>query len=879
MSHDETKRDPKENARERRETLRGLLSPSLHAWERNEPSEETRMKSLLTAQEPPQESPVAPEPPSTPSRGHFASSTGRGLNPSLLSLIHSMVQELWERSPQLLTLNPSRRESILTHLQALAQSPTMPRATLKDWIENQRGTTESRAFSAYFEEVATLTLCQAILLKRWSDLESRAFRKDQLGRMNYEFSTQLKPFVPLHRESWHLTRPNIYSWYTPSPSMLDELEQILQGLPMTDEGPGVLLELGTEGRRFHAEQPESVGYDSRFYQSILGGLPTIGVDLTPLPFNRKRFLYTPTLRFGSVNFHVPAAAQWVGFEQSLFQLLVAEMIQLWWGPKGPPDWANGTSLEAHPREQLSLAAATAPRGGVLQFLSEVEACDFSWLIEERTQKSSKFKAQLEGLPFFKKLAQTQTPIGLLQACVALTKLRPYGKLFWARETPLTPEEGSEAINFLFARGTLLAEWDLSHLDHQLPSRCPLFPKYWYVFEREIDTESRSTHRPKRIQVTGSLKSHVEIPVMLDECLRSLHAEGTTPISSGRSQWKIHQQVTPTPQKDWLTHWPTAAQTKDWERLDQLKEFGVPLASIGTIRHLSHQQLRPEWRGLALEARDAPRELVARNLQSFPKDTQNLSGHLLFLPDDQWTAAIQSYLECGAVAEWLEHNAERKAEKWNLTEALLRLLPVPRRLIEHLQNRDRLEVQWQVQGLIKNPENFAFDIHGWDRFHLLACARFEVENSVARLQTYLGDPGVIHWKNLLKLIPVNELAPLTHSPSLTIQGSLPVHSAIIRAERTKGHLPGISLMTESGSLLKMHSPEKTLIEILHSQIAHFTHPTWGEILEWVRVPRNLAYAESLKQDLAQNRADLLHKSAILKSKIQATLTEIRRADGF
>jgi hypothetical protein len=875
MSHHDDRKNL-ENAEKRTEALRGLLTRSLHAWERGSSAEDPHFRHLIHPENPsPPESPTMPFSPSQSpmSEARPLVSAQRGLSPSLLSLVPSMVQELWERSPQLLSLNPSRRESILQHLHTLAQGNTLPKSTLRDWLENQRNQTESRAFSAYFEEIAILTLCQALLLKRWLEMNGKNLHREQLGRLNFELSSSLKPYVPLHRESWHLTRPNLYSWYTPSVSMIEEIDHVLSGFPIQDEGPNLILEVCNESRRYQPTTSELVGYDQRYFQSVLNQLSFLGVDLEPLPFQRKRLLYTPSLRFGNLSYGAPKQTQWIGFESNLFQLLCAEMMLLWWGPKDPPDWALGTSLEAHPREQLSLGSSTTPRGGVLQFLSEIEACDFSWVLEEQTQKASKQKALLESLPYFKKMTGPTTSLGILQACVAMTKLRPYGKMIWARETPLTPEEGNEAIGFLFSRGTLLCEWDLSQVEHQLPTKAPLFPRYWYLFEREIDTEKRSTHRPKRIQVSGAIKSHIEVPAFLEEVLKAGAMDPTQISQSGRNQWRMHAATSPTPQKEWLTHWPNPTKTQTIHILDCLQEKSVPLATIGTIRFLQNQAMRPEWKGILFEALENPRELKARPLKHILQ-TDHITGFVLFLPDDSQTAVISQYLESSWVQVWLDHHGERKGEKWVLSEGLLKLIPFPALLHQTITSTDIFESQWHLNALGKDPALPLPDtLRDWKRFQLLSKALIELDTSLFRLSSYLMHDGGVIWKNLLKLIPVNEICPMPHSSQLQIQGNLPVHSAIIRIERTRGNLPGISLMTESGAVLKIHSQQKSLIEMIHSQATHFTHPTWGELVDWVRIPRNLNYAETLRQDLEQNRFDLERKRNVLQERLLQNLKEI------
>lgn len=865
------------------------MSDGLHAWKNGNANVSTRIlednpttflsESFQQPQQnetPPLLNGPAPFPSLNPhlegSTNHFNEpkpllSAKRGFSPALLSLVPSMVQELWENSQKLLTLNPSRRESILTHLQSLAKGHTPPKATLKDWIENQKNQIESRAFSAYFEEISVLALSQMLLLKRWFELKSLKLEKSQLSRINFELADALKPFLPLHRESWHLTRPNIYSWYTPSPSMIDEIDHVLHQFSMCSEGPSFILDLCNESRRYQPVTPELLGYDSRFHSTLLKNLKTIGVETDPLPFNRKRLFYTPSLRMGEMISYSPKNTQWIGFENNLFLLLIAEIKDLWFGPKDPPDWVHGHSFEAHPREQLSLTPQNSPKAGVSQFLAEVEACDFSYVLEEETTRVSKYKHVLETYPFLKKLMGPTTSMGMLKACIAITKLRPYGKMLWARETPLTPEDGNEALQYLFSKGTLLTEWDLSLLEHSLPTKLPLFPKHVYCFEREIDTEKRSAHRPKRVQLTGSLKSHIEVIPFFEDLIHSGMIDPSLISQNIKHPWKIHGIVSPTSQKEWLTHWPTQTKSETIETLEKLQESSIPLANLGTIRHLSQKEMRPEWKGMLIESVENPRELKVTPFSHRNTD-QLLTGFALFLTDDLNTATIRQYLESAPVQTWLEHHAERRGEKWILSEGLLKMIPFPNSLHQSLLNTASFEWSAHVNALSKNPIALLPDsIEITKHFQIFSLAIHETETSLFRLSQYIKEDGTVVWKNILKLIPVNEICPIPHSTLLNLEGKLPIHSAIIRVERIRGNQNGITLMTESGATLRITSQNKVLIDMIHSQSTHFVHPTWSELIDWIRIPRNLNYAETLKQDLELNAYDLKKKLNRLRERIR------------
>src|SRR5690606_14325229 len=104
---------------------------------------------------------------------------------------------------------------------------------------------------------------------------------------------------------------------------------------------------------------------------------------------------------------------------------------------------QGTGLEVHSRDQLSLALGS-PKPSLLSRIADMEACDLAFVLEERIIRSGmrspegqRLREQLEALAYFKKLRSAGTTLGDLQACISLSKLRPGGLLWWAREEPLS----------------------------------------------------------------------------------------------------------------------------------------------------------------------------------------------------------------------------------------------------------------------------------------------------------------------------------------------------------------------------------------------------------------------------------------------------------
>jgi hypothetical protein len=792
--------------------------------------------------------PTAPAP--------LSSVRARSFPPALISLIHSLVSDLESRPTSLLALNPSRRDAITAHLNKLSNGAG--RANLAAWLNTQRSPAESNALFSYFEEIALMAISQAILLKRWSDKGLRVFRAEHLGKLNFELSTALRPHVPIHREGFHLTRPNLYSWYSPPAALQDELFQTLEQIQFRDESPVFLLELCTDGRRFFPDWPELLGYDSRFYEEATNELLRWSLAART-PTNRRKIAFTPTLRLGQVTHGHSGDIQWIGCEENTFALLISEMIDLWWGPKAPPVWANSNSLDAHPKEQLPLVAPGL-KPGVLSMLSDMEACDFGWVAEERVVKASRHKAMLETLQFFRKLRAAGTSLGTLQACIAITKIRPGGRLLWAREEPLTADEGAEALSFILGRGKLLAEIDLSHIEHSLPTRRPLFPRYLYVFERELQTDTRLAHRPVRWIGQGAIKSHVEVALFLNDLLASVPSENSTlPVLPTRTNWKFTGQMSPLPQKEWAARWPDPSCVKSLSNLEALCRGTVPLASLATIRPVSKMTMEvghkssafdPKLPTLFIESRPESRQLVVRPYRELTAGIE-YSGYAIHLRDDSWVDPIRAYLETAPIGQWLDHHAERRGDRWIISESLLKMLPIPERLSNAIaRDAGNPELRALATAIAKEPETISNhdSLSPELRYVVMSLAYRENDWGLRQIRPFLNSEARIEWTKVLGLFRAQDSIALTHHPLVRVSGTIPVNSPITKMDRLKSPQNGMLVLTDSGALQKVIFDNRMLADMAWDQAKTQVHPTWSELVQLIRLPRTLEIAESAANDI-------------------------------
>lgn len=842
--------------------------------------------------------------------------------PSLITVAERILQDLESNLSKLYTLNPSRRESIAHHLNRLSglgpaspsgtsraehsspslMKPGLPSATngLQRWVDGPRSPAQNAAIRAYFEEVATIALGQAILLKTWSDRGLRKWTESDLGRLNWALSTALKPHVPLDREGWQITRPNLYSWYNPSPVLQHEIWLSLEEWRITDEGPGFLLNLLSPLRRTQPENQDPHGYDPRFYHSLWKQIQRFGFQSQPPsdshPSRRNKVVFSPTLRDGSLVRSAPENLSWVGLESSPFQLMLAELMQIWWGPAPPPLWSVGTGLEVHARDQLAFALCSS-KPSVVNRIAEMEACDAAFVLEEQIVRTSgrstsghRFRETVESLPYFKKLKAPGTSQGALQACVALTKLRPGGILWWAREEALSAKDGHEMLNFLLERAKILCEWDFSDLSHTLPSTVPVFPKHLYLLQKEPNIELRLSHRPIRHSIQGQLRSHVELELMLEDSLKS--AVDPAQVLP-RGQWKVLSHLSPTLQREWVEKWPDPASQTVVRELDQLRMESLPLANFTTIRHAPdpesarrgnwslHLPLRGFW--LTSEYDSEGRRLVARPL---PKNVEEMNGagYLILVPDESWVTPLATYAMSPSIQKWLDYHAERRGERWVLNEQVVKWLPIPKSLLRALGvpsakegdseasqfahplpgewERLAAEVSYQPKGikevLAKLPEDTdSSRIHA-TIFVRTSRALEYLMGAQQRLFSMVTPEGQVRWRELLQVLPKTECVPVTLHPKVRLSGSLPAHLPIDKIDRVRSPSTGILLATESGFTLHIGTENPLLTQMLWDQMEGVTHPTWSELVQFLSLPRKIELAEATALDVLRSHEEQMSR---------------------
>jgi hypothetical protein len=811
-----------------------------------------------------------------PSSDAFAFSNALpGIFSSFASLIHELIEELQTHLSHLLALNPSRRQAIVQYLEKLSSCP-LPEPTLspweqknklKQWINDPKNQAQNQAIQTYLEEIASIALSQMLVLKSWSDRGIRRWDSSDLGRLNWALSTVLKPYLPTEREGWQITKPNLYSWFNPSKGMQKKIVQVLESFSLLEEGPQFLLQLVYFLKKAQPESPDPCGYDTRFFKSLWKQMELFGFDPhAQKPWiQQNKIIFSPTLRDTSVSQEAPDALNWIGLEASAFQLMLGELMQVWHAPCAPPYWAIGTGLEVHTRNQLPLENQ---KPSTLSYITQMQACDATFVFEEqiiRTQSrnlyAQKFRELLDLLPYFKSLRTGGTSLGALQACVALSKLRSEGVLFWLREEALSEKDGPEVLSFLLQRAKLVCEWDFSKMHHSLPSRLPLYPRYMYIFERQNDPQFQIKHRPIKNTIQGQLRSHIELEWFLEDVFS---------LSEPRGPWKILSHMSPSPQKEWIEKWPNPTSQDLIEKLETLRALSLPLANLATVRATPestephdkkwsvHESLygfwiKPDYQGT--------RKLVAKPLPRLEKESEG-SGFMILLPQESWMAPMMAYITSSWVQEWLDHHAERRGERWVLSQQILKWIPITKTLAEGL-TREHLPLPdpWNLllekfsanlnpieEALKKLPpsDSYYFQIHT-QLFVKTAKSIYDQEMKLKQLLTWIKPDGQIAWKALFHLIPKEDCVSIPLHPKIKLSGSLPPHLPIGNIQRTENPL-SILLATESGFHLRIHSENPILIPMIWEQLEGIVHPTWNELVQYVKLPRQIQVAEATASEI-------------------------------
>lgn len=803
-------------------------------------------------------------------------------------LARSIANELQENLSQLMTLNPSRRRNLLRHLlwlggMGLPKKGGDPSLELQKWLEGPLGGSQKLALEAYLEEVALIYLGQALLLKSWSDRNIQKWKESDLDQLNWTLSDTLRKRLPMNREGWQITQPNLYSWYRPSKGTRTRIWEELNTWQLGEEGPQFLSEVLTLCQKKRPQSLVKTSFDSRFFVTLWNKMEQFGLKPscgeTQGPIRRPFRVFTPTLRDGAFLRAGPPNIETIGLEAHPFKLFLAELCMLWDQPKCPPLWTVGSGLESFHRPQLSLNW-NSPRPSLQSQIAEMEACQLSFVLEEssirtsgKTVDSANFRELVETIPQLKKLKTGSTTLGGLQACVAITKLRPGGLLWWLREEPISESDSQDMIRFLLNQGKLLCEWNLSSVTHQLPLIHSLFPCHMYLFQREVDPDQRRNHRPIEIKGDGFIRSHVEVPQFFSELLESYQDQTFKNISS---PWTLLRQQSPTPQSEWAEKWPTPMDTALVNRMNQLRTSSIPLGQLTSIVKVHQHASGGSPLTAPGFARPGSLTFFVRKVDESDDIRLKVSeegdnGFLVYVPHASWIPVLSLYLESDLVSDWLKYACEKKGKRWILNEQNLKFIPIPTFLSSAIKSLPQTPGNQYLMADLesksqKNPEKLVEEYHqqlknlqktlSEDQLLEQKLSLFirgsqhyaQLGKKRDRLSKLVKSDGTIQWGGIFQILPKNSLVSFPLHPSVQLKGNLGPHSPIQRIEKKETPHSMIVFQTESGMRMEVRATDITSIAILWDQVRDLLHPTWHELVEGVFLPRSNEIVQNMAKEI-------------------------------
>lgn len=408
------------------------------------------------------------------------------------------------------------------------------------------------------------------------------------------------------------------------------------------------------------------------------------------------------------------------------------------------------------------------------------------------------------------------------------------------------------------------------------------------------------NRPLRVVLQGQLRSHVEIPLLYQDAFQSIQQ---TPGALGfHGHWHAQISKSPTPQKDWADRWPDPACQLTLMSLERLRSASLPLAHATTIRRgpesdspvsdANAPSFDPALQGLWGFWLDAVNEGDQRRLSATPFEPSFANGtkgsFAVLVADQSWIAPLKAYLECEVVQKWLEHHVERRGNRWILDEQTVRWIPVPKTLLTALgvttSEGDSavgtfarpLPGEWErlasevASRAAKVREMLpAISASSGDEAARAAQAALEIHSAIfvrasraldqvragqQRLGTVVQEGGSLRWSALLNILPPSESIPMVQHPLAKVSGNLPQHIPVSKMERIKSPAPGILFATELGLHMIVSSENPRILEILWQQLEGLAHPTWSELLDYLKLPRRIELAEATANDILRSHGE-------------------------
>jgi hypothetical protein len=303
----------------------------------------------------------------------------------------------------------------------------------------------------------------------------------------------------------------------------------------------------------------------------------------------------------------------------------------------------------------------------------------------------------------------------------------------------------------------------------------------------------------------------------------------------------------------------------------------------------------EFAGILLRPHiiDGQRHLKAEPLSQVrasttPHDASLFNGayHLFIRANETHLAPLIAWLESPSVRQWIDHFAERKGDRWVLSEQIVKYIPVPRQLLRVLGfssdprpssqtsygGKSALTPDWEAacNQLVTEPkivleklrnESIRSNPLGPEMIELKSQLFVRVAQAAARLkilqkqmERVISPEGEIRWSELLQILPKSEFSLVSHHPSVQLKGSLPLQTTILRWEKVRTPSIGILFSSEEGHHLHLGCESARQVDIIWDQLRELKHPTWAELAPWLKLPRALERIEMVATEFLRKWHD-------------------------
>lgn len=784
------------------------------------------------------------------------------------------------------------------------------RESYRDASEITSQRISSQAWKVYATEVGLYHLLEFFFLKCLEQNHWRAFECADLHKMNFESNLFLsqKGFGFAHdKHAWNFVRSNIYSWHTPSTEtqslLKKEYEKIVkleqsQSIPWTYETfidwfPSLLDQFPLDHFHFFSEYKISefafdllekeVGFSwvKPFQDTLMCSkvfFPTLECGSAPLEilkrlfkhFNNKQFLTRPD--HFSHQYSQVCKAIWCTETESfeVFWTEVLALLEIIPKIRNPSKVialnaaehekvpniirvVQNLGLELHNVEQLYFsndnpyASSKAYQGAAAQ-IQQIENFELAFVLDhiDRSKSSKWVKALVDQLPYWRNHINSGTNLnwGELHLILGLSKVQDQGYCIYLSHRPLPDGgDGEKLRKYILNNSTLMAFIDCG--EEKFKSY-----RYLYIFKKSLNKTERDLHKPrfgklegKTIHLTDLEEANSSQQEIQDRGWDHLFVRGAAPVIRHLNhKWsKLFQFATI--QSQYLA--------QDHPAGDFLANPAAPKAIQAVFKNMPHRGECLRF-SMVLDPKDI--DLTHEKFFIFPHNPNDLC----------W---IECLLNSPPLQFWIKHQLLNTMTAKNHRFHDLRLCP-----IIDLSSTPRESFLIASEWIQKNKKDLKSlrewlfkDENGLSPKVLALCKSYEtLERILLRYRSLFSDDlfhklrpdAVSHFYPQHLLIPLQASVDVriqilernrsVHLPENWIIQDLQFDTAHYSSTQGVSHL---YLITQQGPQIHIQFPSSTK-DFLIGQCQALLNRTWGEFIQLLRIPKDLALFQSQVHEITR-----------------------------